>query len=79
MIIPVDGPARDTTTWTQSLGIGQAITPHDVPLFGDFTYYLCANAVEDMNARNNEFISLTPAFARTWATTSTCSWASTSP
>jgi hypothetical protein len=36
--IPIQGGGKDTLI--SQLAIGQTLTAHDVPLFGDFTYYL---------------------------------------
>jgi hypothetical protein len=59
--VPVDrNPNQRITTLTQSLAIGQTITSHDTPLFGDFTYYVCANVREDLNTGNTTFLSFTP-------------------
>jgi hypothetical protein len=61
VVDPLDGPnAQRVTTLTQSVGIGQTITPHDVKFFGDFTYYTCINVSEDLNTNRNAFLSFTP-------------------
>jgi hypothetical protein len=58
---PVNGPnGQRINTLFQSLGVGQTITPHDVKLFGDFTYYVCANVREHLNTSTNVFMSITP-------------------
>jgi len=59
--VPTDNNAgRRITTLTQSLAIGQTITPHETPFFGDFTYYVCANVREQLNSSNTTFLSFTP-------------------
>jgi hypothetical protein len=42
------------------LAIGQTVTPHDVPLFGDFTYYLSAVANTTLTNSNQTSVTLTP-------------------
>jgi hypothetical protein len=59
---PVDGrPDGITSTLIGQLGLGQTLTPHDVPLFGDFTYYVTANYREYFGP-GTAFLSLTPGF-----------------
>ena len=60
-LVPVDNVAgqRDPTL-TLSLAIGQTITPHDVPLVGDFTYYVSTNYQQDLGNGSNAFVSFTP-------------------
>ena len=43
-----------------SLAIGQTLTGHDVPLFGDFTYYLSAVANTPLNNGGQTSVTLTP-------------------
>jgi hypothetical protein len=59
--VPLDSnPNPRITTLTQSLAIGQTVTPHDIPFFGDFTYYVCANVREGLNSSNATFLSVAP-------------------
>ncbi len=46
------------TTLNQSIALGQTLTPHDVPLLGDFTYYVVTTMAEAENT--NTFLSFTP-------------------
>ena len=58
--VPVDSrPDGITSTLIGQLGIGQTLTPHDVPWFGDFTYYLTTNFREYLGP-GTAFVSLTP-------------------
>jgi hypothetical protein len=60
--VPLDSrPDGITSTLIGQLGIGQTLTPHDVPLFGDFTYYVTANFRETFGVETT-FVSLTPGF-----------------
>ncbi|MFO0864706.1 MAG: hypothetical protein U0744_08660 [Gemmataceae bacterium] len=61
--VPVDDrPDGRTSSIFGSLAAGQTLTPHDTPIVGDFTYYLCANIVQDFGTGNNHNaqLSLTP-------------------
>ena len=64
--IPLNGSGSDALI--SQLAIGQTLTAHDVPLFGDFTYY---STVVDTSVSNGGPTSATlpPASALTWATT----------
>jgi hypothetical protein len=42
------------------IAIGQTVTPHDVPLFGDFTYYLSAVANTTPTKGSETSVTLTP-------------------
>ena len=62
--VPVDDrpDGRDATLFF-SYAMGQTLTPHDTPFFGDFTYYVAMNVTEDLGGRNrNTFLSFTPGF-----------------
>jgi hypothetical protein len=60
--LPLAGPTDGiAATPFQQVGIGQTLTPHDVPFFGNFTYYLTANASEFLGTRDAT-ASLTPGF-----------------
>jgi hypothetical protein len=60
--VPVDSrPDGVSSTLFQQLGVGQTLTPHDVPLFGDFTYYATMN-VREFNGTGGSFLSVTPGF-----------------
>ena len=68
--IPLDSrPDGISSTLIGQLGIGQTLTPHDVPLFGDFTYYVTANFRESFGVENTFSVSR-QASARTWGITS---------
>lgn len=57
---PLDSrPDGITSTMIGQLGIGQTLTPHDVPLLGDFTYHVTAN-VREYFGQTGTFVSLTP-------------------
>ncbi len=49
-----------TADLISQLAIGQTITPHDVPLFGDFTYYLSTVVNTDLKNGNSTSVTLTP-------------------
>jgi hypothetical protein len=50
-----------TNSIISQLAIGQTITDHDVPLFGDFTYYVSAVASSPINGSNtSSTVTLTP-------------------
>ena len=42
------------------LAIGQTLTDHDVPLFGDFTYYLSAVVNTPLSNGDQTSVTLTP-------------------
>jgi hypothetical protein len=42
------------------LAIGQTITPHDVPLFGDFTYYVSTLVNSPVSSASLTSVTLTP-------------------
>lgn len=51
------------TNLLTNIAIGQTITGHDVPIFGDFQYYLVANLRNNLSAASvPTFFSLTPGF-----------------
>jgi len=50
-----------TNNLISQLAIGQTITPHDVPVFGDFTYYFSAVATTPLSSAGGATsVSLTP-------------------
>ncbi len=49
-----------TADLISQLAIGQTITPHDVPLLGDFTYYLSTVVNTDLKNGNSTSVTLTP-------------------
>lgn len=64
--VPVDSrpDSIEASAFTQ-LGLGQTLLPHDVPLLGDFTYFLVANFQHDWKDNgvpNHTIVSLTPGF-----------------
>jgi hypothetical protein len=60
--VPLDSrPDGITSTLIGQFGIGQTLTPHDVPLLGDFTYYVTTNFREYLGP-GTAFLSLTPGF-----------------
>jgi len=56
--IPTDGSGGNSLI--SQLAIGQTITDHDVPLFGDFTYYLSVVANSPINSSTPTSVTLTP-------------------
>jgi hypothetical protein len=52
--------AHGRSSIINQLAIGQTVTPHDVPLFGDFTYYLSAVANTNLTDSNQTSLTLTP-------------------
>src|SRR5262245_51744814 len=56
--IPTKGDGGDVLI--SQLAIGQTITDHDVPLFGDFTYYVSAVADSPLKTGGQTSVSLTP-------------------
>jgi hypothetical protein len=57
---PLDSrPDGVTSTMIGQLGIGQTLTPHDVPLWGDFTYNVTTN-VREYLGQTGTFVSVTP-------------------
>ncbi len=59
LLIPLQGGGGDNTLISQ-LAIGQTLTDHDVPLFGDFTYYLSAVVNTSLNNSSRTSMTLTP-------------------
>jgi hypothetical protein len=57
-LIPLRGGGTDTLI-TQ-LAIGQTLTDHDVPLFGDFTWYVSAVADSELAHGHHTNATLTP-------------------
>jgi hypothetical protein len=56
--IPTQGDGSNTLI--SQLAIGETVTDHDVPLFGDFTYYLSAVANTPLSDDGSTSVSLTP-------------------
>jgi hypothetical protein len=56
--VPTDGSGGNALI--SQLAIGQTITDHDVPLLGDFTYYVSAVANSPINSGNPTSVTLTP-------------------
>ncbi|HWB07605.1 MAG TPA: hypothetical protein VG826_00070 [Pirellulales bacterium] len=51
------------TNFLTNIAIGETITGHDVPIFGDFQYYLVANLRSNLSSLSvPTFFSLTPGF-----------------
>lgn len=50
------------TTLISQLAIGRTVTPHDVPLLGDFTYYLAANVSDQVGSKPSTGVTLGPGF-----------------
>jgi hypothetical protein len=59
-LVPLKGGGSSDVSLISQLAIGQTITPHDVPLFGDFTYYLSAVANTSLNDSAHTSVTLTP-------------------
>ncbi len=57
LAIPMNGSGDDLIS---SLAIGQTLTGHDVPLFGDFTYYLSAVVNTPLANGDQTSVTLTP-------------------
>jgi len=57
-LIPTDGDGSNTLI--SQLAIGQTLTDHDVPLFGDFTYYFSAVGNSPLSDGGPTSVSLTP-------------------
>ncbi len=57
-LIATQGPGNNTLI--SQLAIGQTLTAHDVPLFGDFTYYLSAVVNTPLGNSNQTSMTLTP-------------------
>ncbi len=55
--MPTDGSGD---TLISQLAIGQTITSHDTPLFGDFTYYVSAVASTPLSGGGETSVTLTP-------------------
>jgi hypothetical protein len=51
---------RGNNTLISQLAIGQTLTDHDVPLFGDFTYYLSAVVNTPLTGAGQTSMTLTP-------------------
>src|SRR5262249_8669286 len=51
---------KGNNTLINQLAIGQTLTDHDVPLFGDFTYYLSALVNTPLDNANQTAATLTP-------------------
>jgi len=58
LLIPIEGGGSDTLI--SQLAIGQTLTDHDVPLFGDFTYYLSTVVNTSLNNSHQTSMTLTP-------------------
>jgi hypothetical protein len=59
--IPVDNKqSGNDPVFFQRLAIGQTVTPHDVPLLGDFTYYLAGTFQQSLGNDGGSYFSLTP-------------------
>lgn len=58
VLIPMQGNGTDTLI--SQLAIGQTLTCHDVPLFGDFTYYVSAVAGTPLSGGGQTSVALTP-------------------
>ena len=56
-----NGPGRGETIVSQ-LAYGRTITPHDVPIFGDFTYYLAANVSNQVAPTALTTVTLGPGY-----------------
>jgi hypothetical protein len=56
--IPIEGGGKDTLI-TQ-IAVGQTLTAHDVPLFGDFTYYLSVVVSTPLSDSDQTSVALTP-------------------
>ncbi len=54
-------PQAGGTTLLSQLAVGRVFTPHDTPLFGDFTVYLSANVFDNVSTGRNT-TTLTPGF-----------------
>jgi hypothetical protein len=58
-LIPLNGSSGKDTLISQ-LAIGQTLTDHDVPLFGDFTWYVSAVADTPLSQGKHTSATLTP-------------------
>ena len=56
--IPTQGSGDDTLI--SQLAIGQTLTDHDVPLFGDFTYYVSTVVNTPLSNGDQTSVTLTP-------------------
>ena len=56
--IPLGGGGSDALI--SQLAIGQTLTDHDVPLFGDFTWYVSAVANTPLRDGQHTSVTLTP-------------------
>ena len=66
LAIPMNGSGDNLIS---QLAIGQTLTDHDVPLFGDFTYYLSAVVNTPLADGDQTSVTLTPGMRTHWATT----------
>ena len=57
LAIPTNGSGDNLIS---QLAIGQTLTDHDVPLFGDFTYYLSAVVNTPLSNGDQTSVTLTP-------------------
>ena len=57
-LIPLQGGGTDTLI--SQLAIGQTLTAHDVPLLGDFTYYLSTLVDTPLPNGRQTSVALTP-------------------
>ena len=55
---PTQGSGNETMI--SQLAMGQTLTPHDVPLFGDFTYYVSAVVNTPLSNGGDTSVALTP-------------------
>jgi hypothetical protein len=58
LIIPLKGGGADTLI--SQFAVGQTLTAHDVPVIGDFTYYLSAISDSVLSTGGQTSVSLTP-------------------
>jgi hypothetical protein len=58
LFIPMQGGGGDTLI--SQLAVGQTLTDHDVPWFGDFTYYIAAVGETPLSNSEQTSLSLTP-------------------
>ena len=57
-MVPLGGGGSDTLI--SQLAIGQTLTDHDVPLLGDFTYYLSTVVNTPLRDGQHTSVTLTP-------------------
>jgi hypothetical protein len=60
---------RSGNTLINQLAIGQTLTQHDTPLFGDFTYYLSTVVKTPLSNGDQTSVALTPGIRTHWAAT----------